>query len=187
MISFDEFMRKWTGKPIDLLKMSKTWLMDSLMIRPSNNNKILNSVIFSIPVYMVNNLRRFKISTKMFFHNYPVFTNVSMLCGGMIGFIDKKVSFSVRMFTTFPMIMVLTFMKRTGALAGTKFSFATTVGSKLLTTFQTKVMSPARKVVTLSTTELRLIRGWMYKFFMALTADKFHICSLTYSMQESKL
>ena len=75
--------------------------------------KILNPVILSIPVHMMHNLLRFKITPKMLFHYKAMLPHITMtVCVGVFWFQNQPVSPLVQPTATTPTGVLIT-LRRT--------------------------------------------------------------------------
>ncbi len=106
---------------IELMKMR-------MFISVFEKMKIFRSIIISYIIYVMNNFRRFKISTYNLFHNKSRTFNIATFsCKRMFWAINQNISFSSISFSSFPIRMILSnfaFSKaRTRAKYRTIFSY----------------------------------------------------------------
>lgn len=178
-MTFQQFLEKWNGQPVDLLKVTKMRFMHFLMFRTSNYLKILNSVVRSISIYMVNYFFIRKESTNLFFHYKTMFSNVIMVGVRMMWLIKKNILTFMRN-TTFP--IVSKFSTSISTFCRTVLSFSYFIAFEFFTTSLTQLNTFTRKIIAFSATHSRLIRGWFFKLFSTPLTNKDHIEILPYTM-----
>lgn len=105
MLTLDQFVTKWTGKGIDLLRG-----MNLSMFSSGNEQKIFNPIVGFIMVNMMDYLNALKKAAQLFFHYQSVFCDAIIMSKGMMRLIKKNV-FSFISDTALPVIMIGSFVK----------------------------------------------------------------------------
>ena len=87
-------------RSVSLLKTSYTVVFAFHMVRGrSKKLQIFNSIIFFVSVYVMNLLESSQTSSKVFLHNIPMFSKVSLFATpNSVWHVNKPISFSVNFF-----------------------------------------------------------------------------------------
>lgn len=173
-MTFDEFIAKWKGKPVDLHACSESGFVHSLMLCPAYYLKVLYSIISLVVVNVVNYLIRSQESSKMFFHNKSMFGHSIKSGVGMIGGINANIPIRFDKPAAFPVIVKFAFVHRISTIVRAETSFQRLITSKLFPTTFTAFNTFTRFIVTSPTAMSGLIRGWSLKFHLTDFAYKFH-------------
>src|SRR4030065_1368082 len=179
-MTFQKFIETYNGKFIDLC--SKTGSMNYRMFGSSNYDKGFQPIINSDSVNMVDNFRRFKISSKCLFHNQPVFRNFIMMCFRMVRTICQYVSLMILCFTTFPTGMLLAFSKNALTFIRKKLSFPAFEIPKLTITVSANEFTLTGQIITGPATKTGVLtRRSLIRIFTDFT-DINHIRSIQHTM-----
>lgn len=152
-MSYVSFKAEWLGRRIDY---DLLWWVKLNVLRPSNNHKILNSVVSLVVVNMVDDFIRIKGATKMLLHNKPVFQDFIMISLWVFRTINTYIS-SIYYLATLPSRMmgnIFGYIKLVTFIT-TKYVFTvfpTSILSKLLKAVIATKHSLSRLIITISRT-----------------------------------
>lgn len=185
-MTYQEFRNKWLGRRIDYDLFG--WV-NSSVFRPSEHYKILNSVVSFVVIYMMNNLVRIKDSTKTFFYNQSVFSNLIVVCARMFGIVNVDITRITNSTTVpsrmvsrvFSYVLLVTFIT-------TKYFitfFSTLILPKFLQAIVTPKQALSRLVVagsrasSLFSTSSSILARWSLIFSKTNIANIYHINNYT--------
>lgn len=115
--------------------------------------KIINSIIISLMILMMDNLFRIKVSAYVFLHNKTVFKNITIFCAiGVARFINCQITILSNYFTTFIVEWFHSFHRRPITSVGTVFCWGSSLSSKNFITnnavvFHNGIVSICRPIV----------------------------------------
>jgi len=173
-MKYDEFINNWLGKSIDwdlAVDTESTPFREvkSCVGRSIMKFKVLNTIIGFVTVNMMDNLARLKFSSKVLFHDKPMFQHI----------IRRNLDVSLMDNTsTLPLIMIGSSHKSPLTGIGTELSVSRFIIGKLLATFHALKTSLSGFVIADTPTKSSSLGRGSFKFGSTKFANMFHKLSI---------
>lgn len=152
------------------------------MFRSGYYHKIFYTVILFIVINMMYYFIGMKKSTQVFFYNQAVFSNMFITRNSrMIGSIDINV-FPFISFTSFPMVVIFSFIKKSCTFIRTKLSITYSITLKSLVALLASLNALTRLIVAFPATVAWIVRWRTFKLNSANFTNKYHNRIISYSM-----
>lgn len=179
---------RWSGIKLGTSKMFSFHVIFSRMFGSINKFKVINPIIRSIMIYVMNSFACIKLSTKMLFHN------ISMFKKSFTHNLNKYISILPQNFSAFPSRMVFTIISFYFRLINRIILFTTRY--RTITNNKLHSISSYKKIISTvfasSSPTFNTIQEWsdyvfLSKLFFTPPTNSFSICHTSNSTQDNNI